>query len=78
MGMSIDPFPMTTSTRFVDSLVKRIASFDKQAISQTKRFVDVASLHADYESHRSGMCAYASNHGPPRKEDRDGYWRRLS
>jgi len=34
---------------FVDSLAKRIASFDKQAISETKRFVDVASLPPDYE-----------------------------
>ena len=34
---------------FVDSLANRIASFDKQAISETKRFVDVASLPPDYE-----------------------------
>jgi enoyl-CoA hydratase/carnithine racemase len=34
---------------FVDSLAKRIASFDKQALSETKRFVDVASLPSDYE-----------------------------
>jgi enoyl-CoA hydratase/carnithine racemase len=34
---------------FVDSLATRIASFDKRAISETKRFVDVASLPADYE-----------------------------
>ena len=34
---------------FVDSLAARIASFDKQAISETKRFVDVASLPPDYE-----------------------------
>src|SRR5213082_1629936 len=34
---------------FVDSLASRIASFDKQAISETKRFVDVASLPPDYE-----------------------------
>src|SRR5438874_2804452 len=35
---------------FVDALANRIASFDKQAISETKRFVDVASLPPDYES----------------------------
>src|SRR5450432_3581451 len=34
---------------FVESLAKRIASFDKQALSDTKRFVDVASLPPDYE-----------------------------
>lgn len=35
---------------FVDSLAKRIASFDKQALTDTKRFVDVASLPSDYEA----------------------------
>jgi enoyl-CoA hydratase/carnithine racemase len=34
---------------FVASLATRIASFDKRAISETKRFVDVASLPPDYE-----------------------------
>jgi len=34
---------------FVDGLAARIASFDKQAISETKRFVDVASLPPDFE-----------------------------
>jgi len=34
---------------FVESLASRIASFDKQAISETKRFVDVASLPPDFE-----------------------------
>ena len=34
---------------FVDSLATRIASFDKRAISETKQFVDVASLPPDYE-----------------------------
>jgi enoyl-CoA hydratase/carnithine racemase len=33
----------------VNSLATRIASFDKRAISETKRFVDVASLPPDYE-----------------------------
>ena len=42
-------FPDDDLDTFVDSLVKRIASFDKQAISETKRFVDVASLPPDYE-----------------------------
>jgi enoyl-CoA hydratase/carnithine racemase len=34
---------------FVDGLATRIASFDKQAISETKRIVDVASLRPDFE-----------------------------
>jgi enoyl-CoA hydratase/carnithine racemase len=34
---------------FVDSLATRIASFDKRAISETKRFADVASLPSDFE-----------------------------
>jgi enoyl-CoA hydratase/carnithine racemase/putative intracellular protease/amidase len=32
---------------FVDALAKRIASFDKQAIAETKRLVNVASLPSD-------------------------------
>ena len=34
---------------FVDALATRIASFDKRVISETKHFVDVASLPPDYE-----------------------------
>ena len=34
---------------FVDALATRIASFDKRAISETKRFADIASLPPDYE-----------------------------
>ena len=34
---------------FVDALAMRIASFDKQAIAETKRFVDIASLPPDAE-----------------------------
>ena len=34
---------------FVDALARRIASFDKHAIAETKRLVDVASLPADTE-----------------------------
>ena len=32
---------------FVDALARRIASFDKQAIAETKRLVDIASLPSD-------------------------------
>lgn len=34
---------------FVDALARRIASFDKQAIAETKHLVDVASLPSDAE-----------------------------
>ena len=34
---------------FVEALANRIASFDKRAISETKHFVNVASLPPDYE-----------------------------
>jgi hypothetical protein len=34
---------------FVEALATRIASFDKLAISETKHFVDVASLPPDFE-----------------------------
>ena len=34
---------------FVESLAARIASFDKRAISETKGFVNVASLPPDFE-----------------------------
>ena len=42
-------FPDSDLDAFVESLATRIASFDKRAISETKRFVDVASLPPDYE-----------------------------
>jgi enoyl-CoA hydratase/carnithine racemase len=34
---------------FVEALSTRIATFDKRAMSETKRFVDLASLPPDYE-----------------------------
>jgi len=42
-------FPDSELDAFVESLAARIASFDKQAISETKRFADVASLPPDFE-----------------------------
>jgi enoyl-CoA hydratase/carnithine racemase len=42
-------FPDADLDTFVDSLANRIASFDKQAISETKRLADVASLPPDFE-----------------------------
>jgi enoyl-CoA hydratase/carnithine racemase len=42
-------FPDAELDAFVDALAMRIASFDKQAIAETKRLVDVASLPSDAE-----------------------------
>ena len=42
-------FPDSDLDVFVESLATRIAAFDKRAISETKRFVDVASLPPDFE-----------------------------
>jgi len=42
-------FPDADLDAFVDVLATRIASFDKRAISETKRFADVASLPPDFE-----------------------------
>ena len=39
---------------FVDPLARRIASFDKQAIAETKRLVNVASLPPTWRSNPSG------------------------
>jgi hypothetical protein len=40
-------FPDAELDSFVDALAMRIASFDKQAIADTKRLVNAASLPAD-------------------------------
>jgi len=45
---------------FVDSLANRIASFDKRAISETKRFIDAASLPPDYEIAPEWDVSFAS------------------
>ena len=42
-------FPDADLDAFVESVATRIASFDKRAISETKRFADVASLPPDFE-----------------------------
>jgi len=42
-------FPDAELDVFVDAVARRIATFDKQVLSETKRFVDVASLPPDYE-----------------------------
>ena len=50
---------------FVDALATRIASFDKRAISETKHFVDVASLPPDYEIAPEWDVCFASIMRPP-------------
>ena len=42
-------FPDADLDAFVEALATRIASFDKRAISETKRYADVASLPPDFE-----------------------------
>jgi enoyl-CoA hydratase/carnithine racemase len=53
---------------FVDSLANRIASFDKRAISETKRFADVASLPPDYEIAPEWDVCFASIMRPAAQE----------
>jgi len=42
-------FPDGELDAFVDALAKRISTFDRQAVAETKRLVDIASLPADSE-----------------------------
>src|SRR5213595_1337019 len=53
---------------FVDSLATRIASFDKRAISETKRFADVASLPPDFEIAPEWDVCFASIMRPAAQE----------
>src|SRR5436190_12267826 len=53
---------------FVESLANRIASFDKRVISETKRFVDVASLPPDYEIAPEWDVCFASIMRAPAQE----------
>ncbi len=52
---------------FVDSLARRIASFDKQALTDTKHFVDVATLPSDYELGAEMIVCNASQDRPEAK-----------
>src|SRR5258705_10595 len=45
----LQPLPDSELDEFVDALATRIASFDKQAIADTKRLVDISSLPSDAE-----------------------------
>src|SRR5499426_751941 len=53
---------------FVETLASRIASFDKRAIRETKRFVDVASLPPDYEIAPEWDVCFASIMRPAAQE----------
>jgi enoyl-CoA hydratase/carnithine racemase len=53
---------------FVDALATRIASFDKRTITETKRFVDVASLPPDYEIAPEWDVCFASIMRPAAQE----------
>jgi enoyl-CoA hydratase/carnithine racemase len=50
---------------FVDALAMRIASFDKQAIAETKRLVDVASLPSDADIRPQWASFLAALNCPP-------------
>jgi enoyl-CoA hydratase/carnithine racemase len=54
---------------FVEALAMRIASFDKEAIAETKRLVDVASLPADLEI-RPEWDAFLGSLGRPASQKR--------
>ena len=55
---------------FVDELATRVASFDKRAISETKRFADVASLPPDYEIAPEWDVCFASIMRRPAAQNR--------
>ena len=61
-------FPDSDLDAFVESLAARIASFDKRAISETKRFADVASLPPDFEIAPEWDVCFASIMRPAAQE----------
>jgi enoyl-CoA hydratase/carnithine racemase len=61
-------FPDAELDEFVDALATRIASFDKRVISETKRFVDLASLPPDYEIAPEWDVCFASIIRPAAQE----------
>jgi len=60
--------PDSDLDEFVDMLATRIASFDKRAISETKRFADVASLPPDFEIAPEWDVCFASIMRPAAQE----------
>jgi enoyl-CoA hydratase/carnithine racemase len=63
--------PDTELDEFVDHLAKRVASFDKQAIAETKRLVNVASLPGDEEI-APEWGAFLASLGRPAARERIG------
>jgi enoyl-CoA hydratase/carnithine racemase len=61
-------FPDSDLDAFVGSLATRIASFDKRAIAETKRFADVASLPPDFEIAPEWDVCFASILRPAAQE----------
>jgi enoyl-CoA hydratase/carnithine racemase len=61
-------FPDAELDAFVEALATRIASFDKRAISETKRFADVASLPPDFEIAPEWDVCFASIMRPAAQE----------
>ena len=61
-------FPDSDLDAFVELLATRIASFDKRTISETKRFVDVASLPPDFEIAPEWDVCFASIMRPAAQE----------
>ena len=61
-------FPDSELDAFVESLANRIASFDKRAIAETKRFADVASLPPDFEIAPEWDVCFASIMRPAAQE----------
>ncbi|HEY3146340.1 MAG TPA: enoyl-CoA hydratase/isomerase family protein [Dongiaceae bacterium] len=62
-------FPDAELDGFVEALAMRIASFDREAIAETKRLVDVASLPADLEI-RPEWDAFLASLGRPASQNR--------
>ena len=56
---------------FVDALAMRIASFDKQAIAETKRLVDAVSLPSDAEIWARMGCIPRRLPEPPDQPEAD-------
>src|ERR1700753_2039001 len=62
-------FPDAELDGFVDALAMRIASFDKEAIADTKRLVDIASLPSDADI-RPEWDAFMASLGRPAAQAR--------
>jgi len=69
--------PDSELDEFVDALAVRIASFDKQAITETKHLVDIASLPSDAEiapEWEACMASIARPAAQAESQDIDGAW----